>query len=249
MPLQLFLRSIFNSLILFPLVFLSSPSLAEENGVAVKTGISFYNSVDDSGLDSERLSNSLILEAQTPLTGCWSASLGGSIGTDAYIGASLDFTTKVSDDFELFGRVGADFLSGEAIPKLGGGIEAVINNKLGLTMETVIRDTDEFPEYQFVAGVKYQFGNNRHDIDELDETLIENETPDKKEVVGHKKANRSRYAKSCPKKIYIVIKGDTLWGIAKKNKLNPYEVINRNADNIKNPNLIYPGDIVFLYKS
>ena len=43
---------------------------------------------------------------------------------------------------------------------------------------------------------------------------------------------------------YVVVKGDTLWAIAKKyygsgNQYN--KIYNANRDKIKNPNLIYPG--------
>lgn len=44
---------------------------------------------------------------------------------------------------------------------------------------------------------------------------------------------------------YIVRKGDTLWGIAKKYGVSLTELISANPQ-IRNPNLIYPGDEVRL---
>lgn len=51
---------------------------------------------------------------------------------------------------------------------------------------------------------------------------------------------------------HIVIRGDTLWGIAAKFLKNPYrwgELWKLNTEEIKNPQLIYPGQVIVLDRS
>lgn len=80
-------------------------------------------------------------------------------------------------------------------------------------------------------------------------TVVITDAGDNKDGNSKKTASvaTSRPSSNAPKtKTYTVKKGDTLWGIAKKyygNGAKYTQIYNANKDKIKNPNLIYPGQV------
>jgi hypothetical protein len=64
-------------------------------------------------------------------------------------------------------------------------------------------------------------------------------------------ADAPKLAESAPDR-YVVVPGDTLWGIAARFLRDPYrwpDVWEPNKDRVKNPHWIYPGDVLVLDRS
>lgn len=78
-------------------------------------------------------------------------------------------------------------------------------------------------------------------------TVKHNDSKDTPVVKKTATVKTTRPATTAPKvRTYTVKKGDTLWGIAKKyygNGAKYTQIYNANKDKIKNPNLIYPGQV------
>lgn len=80
-------------------------------------------------------------------------------------------------------------------------------------------------------------------------TVVIKNSQDSKDNKSKKTASveTQRSSSNAPQtKTYTVKKGDTLWGIAKKyygNGAKYTQIYNANKDKIKNPNLIYPGQV------
>ncbi|HEY5763834.1 MAG TPA: LysM domain-containing protein [Rhodocyclaceae bacterium] len=68
------------------------------------------------------------------------------------------------------------------------------------------------------------------------------------ETVVETRGNVLQLAPDAPDR-YVVVKGDTLWGISSRYLLSPWnwpELWGMNLEEVRNPHLIYPGDVLVL---
>lgn len=113
------------------------------------------------------------------------------------------------------------------------------NMKVSLENYTVTEDATKGPDVTVSITLKQYISYSTKTV-----TVVKAK-PEKKPVVQQKK---KRETSSAPKvKTYTVKSGDCLWNIAKKyygNGAQYTKIYNANTGKIKNPNLIYPGQVL-----
>lgn len=113
------------------------------------------------------------------------------------------------------------------------------NMKVSLENYTVTEDATKGPDVTVSITLKQYINYSTKTV-----TVVKPK-PEKKPVVQQKK---KRETSSAPKvKTYTVKSGDCLWNIAKKyygNGAQYTKIYNANKGKIKNPNLIYPGQVL-----
>ena len=113
------------------------------------------------------------------------------------------------------------------------------NMKVSLENYTVSEDATKGPDVTVSITLKQYISYSTKTV-----TVVKPK-PEKKPVVQQKK---KRETSSAPKvKTYTVKSGDCLWNIAKKyygNGAQYTKIYNVNKGKIKNPNLIYPGQVL-----
>lgn len=113
------------------------------------------------------------------------------------------------------------------------------NMKVSLENYTVTEDATKGPDVTVSITLKQYISYSTKTV-----TVVKPK-PEKKPVVQQKK---KRETSSAPKvKTYTVKSGDCLWNIAKKyygNGAQYTKIYNANKGKVKNPNLIYPGQVL-----
>lgn len=113
------------------------------------------------------------------------------------------------------------------------------NMKVSLENYTVTEDATKGPDVTVSITLKQYISYSTKTV-----TVVKPK-PEKKPVVQQKKKRETSSASKV--KTYTVKSGDCLWNIAKKyygNGAQYTKIYNANKGKIKNPNLIYPGQVL-----
>jgi len=115
-----------------------------------------------------------------------------------------------------------------------------VNEKMSMEKERINQTDDKLPEK--IMDIKVSGYSNRIPGDEdkkfLKEESVKSQSKSKVYINNTTKVSRKKYT-------HVVVKGDTLWHIAKQYVDNPWRYPElARLSNIKNPDLIYPGDHV-----
>lgn len=113
------------------------------------------------------------------------------------------------------------------------------NMKVSLENYTITEDATKGPDVTVAITLKQYISYSTKTV-----TVVKPKKEEKPKVTETKKRADGNKPKT---KTYTVKKGDCLWNIAKKyygNGAQYTKIYNANKDKIKNPNLIYPGQVL-----
>lgn len=246
MPSPSFSNLIYNiRLLMFSGLLLSPMLYAQSDDINYKVSAGLYNPKGDDGIQQEYFKSYFNLGVQYGLTDSFSISLDTYISDEVdshlYFGGSLDYTYKVSDDYDVFARLGGDIMNDNFVPKASFGIAAHLSKTMTFNIESTMRGTEEFSEYQFSIGLSYKFGNEgmtsaipiKTSGDTVIESIIETDYLKGSDHMINNPDNESN-------EFYIIVKGDTLWDISERFNIKLSKLILMNVSVVNDPDLIYP---------
>lgn len=121
------------------------------------------------------------------------------------------------------------------------GVDEEINTEVLIeTMTVVEKAGEEGDKYITFKLIEYKnFRKEENTVTQEKTTLLKTQMASKPKVSNNPKKPKT----------YTIVKGDTLWGIAKRfygsgSQYN--KIYNANKGKVKNPNLIYPGMVITL---
>lgn len=127
------------------------------------------------------------------------------------------------------------------VSRVGPSGELLFDTNMQVSLEdyTLTEDATKGPDVTVAISLKQYISYSTKTV-----TVVKPKKEEKPKVTETKKRADGNKPKT---KTYTVKKGDCLWNIAKKyygNGAQYTKIYNANKDKIKNPNLIYPGQVL-----
>ncbi|WP_083481803.1 LysM peptidoglycan-binding domain-containing protein [Vibrio sp. HENC-03] len=230
------------------IAFFHQPALGNEKSASIGISTGYYNIKEDQSTDKNNNYYSYFLDytlGDYLLKGQMHHSSNSYF--KRYFGLEVGYLYEFDDVYSIYPIIGMDFINSGVDSKLGLGFSASVSNYFDFFIESKFSRANPYGDYFVEAGLKFKLSEFDRGVSET-EYVEEYSSPEgivlpNNDLPLNNEIHDVAQYKECVDP-YVIVSGDTLSKIARNCKVYLRELIHWNPKFKKNPDLIFPNQVV-----